>query len=109
MSPGVRKAVLVVHRWTGLTVGLVFVMLAVTAAILVFRPQLEPIVSPGLFEVGQCAARAPLDTLVANALSAHPGGKLDDIRMRPGGPEPTQIRFLDRTLVYADPCSGKVL
>ena len=109
MSPAFRKVVLVVHRWTGLTVGLVFVMLAVTAAILVFRPQLEPIVSPGLFAVGQCAARAPLDTVVANAVSAHPGGKLDDIRIRTSGSEPTQVRFLDRTLVYADPCSGNVL
>jgi ferredoxin-NADP reductase len=109
MSPAIRSAVLAVHRWTGLTVGLAFMMLAVTAAILVFRPQLEPVVSPRLFDVGQCAAKAPLDTLIANAVLAHPGGKLDDIRIRAAGLEPTQVRFLDRTLVYADPCSGKVL
>jgi vanillate O-demethylase ferredoxin subunit len=109
MSPAVRKAVLVVHRWTGLTIGLVFVMLAVTAAILVFRPQVEPVVSPALFDVAQCAAKAPLDTVVANATRSHPGGKLDDIRIRGGGIEPTQVRFLDRTLVSVDPCSARVL
>jgi ferredoxin-NADP reductase len=109
MSPAIRKAVLFVHRWTGLTVGLVFVMLAVTAAILVFRPQLEPVASPGLFDVGQCATRAPLDVGVANAVRSHPGGKLDDMRIRGAGAEPTQVRFLDRTLVHVDPCTGKVL
>jgi vanillate O-demethylase ferredoxin subunit len=111
MSPAVRNAVLFVHRWTGLTVGLVFVMLAVTAAILVFRDQVEPVVSPALFAVGQCKTEAPLDTGVANALRAHPGGKLDDIRIRGGGlgGEPTQVRFLDRTLVHVDPCTGQVM
>jgi ferredoxin-NADP reductase len=109
MSPAIRKAVLVVHRWTGLTVGLVFVMFALTAAILVFRPQLEPVASPGLFDVGQCATRAPLDLGVANAVRSHPGGTLDDMRIRGAGAEPTQVRFLDRTLVHVDPCTGKVM
>lgn len=108
MSPNVRKTVLAVHRWTGMTVGLVFLMLAVTAAILVFRPQLEPALSPSLFGVGECTGRVPLDTVVANAVSAHPGAKLDDVRIRVAG-EPTQVRFLDREQVYVDPCSGKVL
>src|SRR6266481_3160180 len=82
MSPAIRKAALFVHRWTGLTVGLVFLMLAVTAAILILRPQLEPVASPGLFDVGQCATRAPLDVGVANAVRSHPGGTLDDMRIR---------------------------
>ncbi len=109
MSPAFRSTVLAFHRWTGLTIGLAFVMLAVTAAILVFRPQLEPVVSPALFDVGQCATKAPLDTVVANAVASHPSGKLDDIRLRGAGLEPTQVRFLDRTLVHVDPCSARVL
>jgi vanillate O-demethylase ferredoxin subunit len=108
MSPKLRKTVLVVHRWTGMTVGLVFLMLALTAAILVFRQQLEPVVSSSLFASGNCVTRVPLDTAVANAVQAHPGAKLDDIRIRTAG-EPTQVRFLDREQVYVDPCSGKVL
>ena len=109
MSAAVRKAVLVVHRWTGLTVGLVFVMLAVTAAILVYRPQLEPVVSGSLFDVQPCAARANLDSLVASAVQSHPGVRLDDVRIRAGRAEPTQVRFHDRAVVYVDSCTGKVL
>ena len=108
MSPGLRKAVLTVHRWTGMTVGLVFVVLAVTAAILIVRPQVEPVVAPALFDTGHCATRVPLDTAVANAARSHPEGKLDDVRIRPGA-EPTLVRFLDREQVYVDPCDGRVL
>ena len=108
MSPAFRKTVLAFHRWTGLTVGLVFVMLAVTAGILVFRPQLEPAVSPELFTGSACATPAPLDTAIASAVAAHPGGKLDDVRLRPAG-DPAQVRFLDRTTIHVDPCTARVL
>jgi vanillate O-demethylase ferredoxin subunit len=108
MSPAFRSTVLLVHRWTGMTVGLVFVMLAVTAAIVVIRPQLEPVISPALFDVGHCAAKLPLDTVVANAVASHPGAGLDDMRIRVDG-EPAQVRFLDREQVHVDPCSGRVL
>ena len=109
MSPTLRKVTLQVHRWTGLTVGLVIVMLTVTAAIIVFRPQLEPLTSSHLFDVGQCTTPVSLDTLAANAVNAHPGIRPDDIRVRPGAREAVQVRFADRELLYVDPCSGAVL
>jgi vanillate O-demethylase ferredoxin subunit len=109
MSPTLRKVILQVHRWTGLTVGLVIVMLAVTAAIIVFRPQLEPVTSAHLFDVGQCTTPVSLDALAESAVKAHPGIRPEDIRIRPGGREAAQIRFADRELLYVDPCSGKVL
>ena len=109
MSPVFRKTVLTIHRWTGLTLGLIFVMLAVTAAILVYRPQLDPVINAPLFDVRPCATRASIDSVVASAVRAHPGGRLDDVRIRAGAAEPTQVRFLDRTLVYVDSCTGQVL
>jgi uncharacterized iron-regulated membrane protein len=109
MSPRFRNVTLTVHRWTGLTVGLVIVMLAVTAGILVFRAQLEPVVAKPLFAIGRCSTPAPLDLVTANALQAHPSAKVDDIRIRPGGDGPTLVRFLDREMLYVDPCSGRVL
>ena len=109
MSPTLRKVTLQVHRWTGLTVGLVIVMLTVTAAIIVFRPQLEPLTSSHLFDVGQCTKPVSLDTLAANAVNAHPGIRPDDIRVRPAAREAVQVRFADRELLYVDPCSGAVL
>lgn len=109
MSPTLRKVILKVHRWTGLTVGLVIVMLAVTAAILVFRPLLEPVTSARLFDVGQCTAPVSLDALAANAVEAHPGNRPEDIRIHSGAQEPVQIRFADSELLYVDPCSAKVL
>jgi ferredoxin-NADP reductase len=107
MTPTLRKAILQVHRWTGLTVGLVIVMLAITAAAIVFRPQLESVASPQLFDVGRCTTPVSLDVLAANAVQAHTGSHPEDIRIRPS--QPAQIRFADRQIVYVDPCSGQVL
>lgn len=109
MNPTLRKVILQTHRWTGLTVGLVIVMLAVTAAIIVFRPQLEPLTSPHLFDVSQCTTPLSLDAQTANAVMAHAGSRPEDIRIHPGTHEPTQIRFADREVLYVDPCSAQVL
>ena len=109
MNPRFRNWTLTLHRWTGLTVGLVIVMLAVTAAIIVFRGQLEPVVFKPLFAVGQCTSAAPLDAQMAAAQAAHPGAKVDDLRIRPRLDQPTLVRFLDKEMLYVDPCSGSVL
>ena len=108
MNPAFRSTILVVHRWTGMTVGLVFLMLAITAAILVFRPQLEPALSPRLFVAAQCAARASIDDQVASAACVHPGVRMDDIRIRASG-EPNAVRFQDRELLYVDQCTAEVV
>src|SRR5206468_7918118 len=81
MSPAFRKSVLFAHRWTGLTIGIVIAMLAITAAILVFRPQLEPAVSTELFARGSCTTLLPLDDRIAAAQRYHPHGKVDDVRL----------------------------
>src|SRR6202171_6367221 len=78
--PTVRTLVLQAHRWTGLTVGLVLVFMAITGALIAYRPHLEPIVNSELLTVPACANRVPLDTLASNARAAHPAGALDYIR-----------------------------
>lgn len=114
MRAAIRKYLLPVHRWTGLTVGLAVVVMAVTGAAIMFRPQLEPLVNEALLTVPSCTARVPLDALTASALAAHPGGRLDYIRIVAGAPDAmrmpaTMVRFTDQVFVYLDPCSGAVL
>ncbi|TMG88658.1 MAG: PepSY domain-containing protein, partial [Betaproteobacteria bacterium] len=41
LNLALRKTILQVHRWTGLTLGLVAVFLAITGLAMVFRSQLE--------------------------------------------------------------------
>jgi uncharacterized iron-regulated membrane protein len=64
-----RNSVLTIHRWTGLTVGLILVFLALTGVSMAFRSEIEPIVGAGLLQVNsRCASRLPLDDLAGRAL-----------------------------------------
>ena len=111
----VRARLLQLHRWTGLTVGLVVLMLAFTGAVNSFRPALEPVVARELLTVPTCSERVPLDELAERARAAHPGGQLDYIRVTAGEPgalrmPAARVRFADpQDDVYLDPCTGRVL
>jgi ferredoxin-NADP reductase len=114
MNSTCRTWLLRLHRWTGLTVGVVIVVIAVTGAAIAFRPQLEPMLNRELLTVPACIGRVPLDTLTANAVAAHPGATLDYLRLLAGDDaEPrlpaAMVRFTDQTMVYLNPCTGAVL
>jgi vanillate O-demethylase ferredoxin subunit len=108
MNP-VRNAVLVVHRWTGLTVGIVIMLVALTGLAMVFRPQLEPALDRALHTVGTCDTRIGLDDLAARARTAHPNGAIRQLEIARAGFGPTVVRYADNIGVYVDPCNGRVL
>ena len=114
MNPAINKGIRVAHRWIGLTVGLVIVMMALTGMVNLFRPQLEPVVNRELVTVDTCSERVPLDVLSANARAVHPAAELDYIRITAGedGAERmpvTRIRFTDQEFVFLNPCTGAVV
>jgi ferredoxin-NADP reductase len=111
----VRTKLLQLHRWTGLTVGLVILMLAITGAINSFRPAVEPVVARELLTVPTCSDRVSLDELAGRARAAHRSGQLDYIRVTVGEPgalrmPAARVRFADpQDDVYLDPCTARVL
>ena len=115
MKLTLRNSVLTVHRWTGLTIGFVILMLALTGALNLFRPALEVKLDSDLLTVPACGERAPLDTVAASAAQSHGRGTLDYIRIV--GAEPgaeripsLQVRFADpQEVVYVNPCTAQVL
>ena len=114
MSSAINKSIRVVHRWVGLTVGLVIVMMALTGSVNLFRAPLEPIINRDLLTVASCSERAPLDVLAANAQAVHSVAELDYVRIiaKEDGEErmpATRIRFTDQEFVYLNPCAGEVL
>jgi uncharacterized iron-regulated membrane protein len=109
-----RKHFTTLHRWTGLTVGLLIVLMAVTGSINLLRPKLDPVVDRDLLSVPACSGQMPIESLAANAIAAHPGAALDYVRMNraPEGADripATRIRFDDQVFVYLNPCTGDVL
>ena len=118
VRPSLRSMLLWLHRWTGLTFGLVLVFVAITGTLIAYRPQLEPVVNRDLLTVPACDERVSMDTIAANARTAHPGGELDYIRLTT--PEPgaaripsVQVRVQEpdeyQHDVFVHPCTGDVL
>jgi len=109
-----RRLLRPVHRWVGLSVGLVILWMALTGSMLVWRKQLETPLDRDLLSVPTCTQRLSLDALTANAVKAYPQGKLDYIRLIAGEPGEARmpaamIRFTDQMFVYLNPCTGEVL
>jgi ferredoxin-NADP reductase len=109
MNAVFRKKLLWLHTWSGLTVGLVIVLLGITGAGMVLRPQLDKLVNQDLLVVPQCNARLPLDTLAATADAAHPEDQLYSIEVSPDAETSTAIKFTNKDLVYLNPCTGAIL
>lgn len=109
MNTPLRNNMLVLHRWTGLTMGLVIAFLAVTAALFVLRPSLDDIVYGKLHTVPACSTRLPLDTLASVAGQAHPGARLYALDVKAAPDSSVGVMFSDKDYVYVDPCNGQVL
>lgn len=98
------------HRWTGLTAGCLFTVVAMTGALMAFRVQLEPLLSPALLTVPACTAPLPPDALVAAARASSPAsGDLDAVRLYGDATFSARVRFSDGRWIYVDPCSARVL
>jgi len=110
MRHPVRHRILQCHRWAGLSLGLIVVLIAVSGAGMVFRPQLDPVINRDQLRVSACHTRLPLDVLIAKAHAANPaGGALTYIRLYADANSVARIRFSDDKWVNLNPCSGAVL
>jgi uncharacterized iron-regulated membrane protein len=105
----IRKAILPLHRWAGLTLGLLIAWLALTGAGMVFAPQLRSRVDHDLLVVPACTSSLPLDALIDRARAAHVGGTLRLIGIRAQKTASVLVRFANGDTVYLDPCTGRVL
>jgi uncharacterized iron-regulated membrane protein len=109
MNNKLRSGILAIHRWTGLTLGLALVFIAVTGTGMLFRPQLEPIAERGILQVPDCASRGSLDAIVANAIAAHPGKPIEEIEILARPDAAIAVRFEDRHDVLVNPCTAGVI
>jgi uncharacterized iron-regulated membrane protein len=101
-----RRKLIPVHRWTGLTLGLIVLLSAFTGAGMAFRAQLDPLLYPRVARTAPCATPLSLDTLAASARRLHPKGTLDYLRVRNDATAPVAARFLNKDTLYLDRCSG---
>jgi len=104
-----RAGVTLVHRWLGLTLGLLVVFLALTGGAIVFRPQADALAYPRVMTVARCVSPVPLDRMAAAARSVHPSGHITYVYVYGSATSAAMVRFSDSDQVYLDPCSAQVL
>src|SRR6056297_3493128 len=76
MKPILRKRWLVIHRWLGLTGGLLFVFLGLTGSVLVFDHAVDEWLNPRLLLSEGTGSRVPVEAVIEAAEQAYPGEAL---------------------------------
>jgi uncharacterized iron-regulated membrane protein len=107
-APG-RPLIFQLHLWSALTVGVVLLVVAVTGALMVFRPELDPVFNRDLFSVPPGGTPRALDDLVAAAQRSHPGAKIDYVWLAREAGATVQVAFLDKQVVFLNPATAAVL
>jgi len=97
------------HTWSGMTIGLAMLFLAITGAGLALRPALEIPLNHHMMRVPACTSPLSLDSLAEAALQAQPGTVLDSIEWSPGPRNSIAVILDNGHHMYVDPCSGDVL
>ena len=100
MNSPFRNKLLIVHRWTGLTMGLVMAFLAVTGACSCCGRASTSSSTRDLHEVPACSQRLPLDFLAGIARGVHPGAKLHSIEVSTADTSSIAVKFTDKDYVY---------
>ena len=117
MSPTTRNIWVVTHRWTGIILGLVVVLIGVTGSLLVFEDDLDILLNPELYrvEAGAEGERLPYDALMKAAAAAGPQNltpgyfsRIDDNPNRPVVVT-LQGRGTNEVQVFVNPYTAEVV
>ena len=109
MKPALRTPLLTLHLWIGITVGVVFMVVALSGAVLIFRTKLERTLDPRRFIVAPGAVRLSPDELVARARAAHPASEFLSVRYYGDPTMPFLAYFSNKDYVHVNPYTGEIL
>jgi uncharacterized iron-regulated membrane protein len=107
----VRRLVVQLHLWVGLTAGLVVSVVGLTGSLYVFAPEVTAALNADLFAPRAGGAGAPLDAReVVRRVEGATGGAVESVQwpLRERGTFQLKL-FGDDAWLYADPRTGAVL
>lgn len=111
MSRGWRRLAVRLHAWTGILVGPLVVVLGLSGAALVFRPELDALLS-GPAPLTALVSAPSLDAVVRAALLPHPGSEARVLRIADDPRRPYRIEIVhgaQRIDVDVDPSTLRVV
>src|SRR4028118_1277305 len=108
-----RKLALNVHRYIGLMLGLLLIIISLTGTSLVFVNEIDRFLNPNLLQVVAGEKRVSLQSVLDTVRSAYPKLKVEsiDIPQNPTGVYRAWSESPDKQVVfvYINPYTGKIL
>lgn len=106
-----KPTFLKLHRWIGLSVGLLLIVQALTGVSLVFRDEIERVIHPSLI-VPVRPARVPVQALLDSVRSAHPKAKIARAEFPVAADQAVMVRWTvkdQRWQTAVDPYDGHIV
>jgi uncharacterized iron-regulated membrane protein len=107
-----------VHQWTGLFCLAFLIIVGATGSMLSFRPQLDRMLNPSLFNAPAQGQAQPIDALVKSVEAQRPGLRVSQVlyKIAPGRAAVMSVEPSDAKApapgydqVFVDPASGRIL
>jgi uncharacterized iron-regulated membrane protein len=108
-----RPALMTVHRWIGIGLGLLILLQGLTGTVTAFRHELDRLWQPGAFLVAPGRPAAPVQAVVAAVRAAAPEARLGRLDY-PTRPDEAYVAHLEsraggQMLATVDPATARVL
>ncbi|WP_447980420.1 PepSY-associated TM helix domain-containing protein [Candidatus Nitrospira bockiana] len=104
-----RKLLLVLHRWLGLLVSAVVIVIGLTGAALVFETEIDEALHPELWRVVPGGVPLSLDALLDAVHAAYPSERLEWIELHAAPDHSVILHTVGGRQIFVDPYSAAVL
>ena len=106
-----RRISLILHRYLGLYLGAVIVVLSLTGSVLVFRGEIDAWMHPDVVRVAPTTERVSLDRVTHRVEAAFPGDQVRLVRLPQSPTEPYKVWLSEASheRVFVDPADGTIL
>jgi uncharacterized iron-regulated membrane protein len=109
----VRQIALVLHRYIGVTVGILLAIVSLTGSSLIFWKEINVFLNPQMFQVVPQGDRVSVQFVVDTVRSAYPDWQLNFMELPRTLNSVYKVQMLlnngGRTFIYLDPYTGSVL
>lgn len=113
MRQKLHPAMATLHRWAGMTLGLLFVLMGLSGSLLVFEHELDEALNPQLFHGASCAAPLDVDAVAARVQAHWPAAKVGFVYLprHEGGSYRATFKApgVEAGEAMLDACSGALL
>jgi uncharacterized iron-regulated membrane protein len=109
VSPTVRRSLLALHQWGGLSGGLFLVVISVSGSALVFENEIDRALNRSTSFVTPGAAALPIETLIARVQAMYPADQVTGVRIAEKPDQAYELSLGSRQGAMVDPYTGAVL